>query len=218
MASRDASLFRRSSLKRVLNFSGKKLLIPLMYEDLGNSINNIKERKYITFIGPPVPAKGPETFLRIVDYSEKNNLNYIFLLISRSEINDSRYYNRSNLKIFHKKNISDEEMGENIKRSIMTITPYKVAMQSSVILTSYMHGTPVISNKIGGLSEVVNHLKTGYLLSDSEPVENWIEGIDFIKANLSILSKNCRDYFLREFSGVNWQRYFKDLWVKNDEK
>lgn len=189
-----------------------------MYEDLGNSINNIEDRKYITFIGPPVPAKGPETFLKIVDYSEKNNLKYIFLLISRSEINDLRYYNRSNLRIFHKKNISDEEMGEYIKHSIMTITPYKVAMQSSVILTSYMHGTPVISNKIGGLTEVVNHLKTGYLLSDNEPVENWIAGIDFIKANLSILSKNCRDYFLREFSEVNWQRYFKDLWVRNDEE
>lgn len=198
--------------KRYQNFSGRKIMIPLMYEDLGNFTSNIEDRAYITLIGPPVPAKGPETFLKIVEYSEKHDLNFNFLLISRSKVKNPRYYyNKNNLKVFHKNKISDGEMGEYIQHSLMTITPYKVATQSSVILTSCMYGTPVISTNVGGLPEVVHHLKTGYLVDKNAKVEEWIEGINFIKDNLSEMSTNCRDYFVREFSEINWSKYFKDI-------
>lgn len=204
--------------KRYQNFSGRKIMIPLMYEDKGNLTSNIEDRKYITFIGPPVPAKGPETFLEIVEYSEKHNLGFNFLLISRLKVKDSRYYNKNNLKIFYKEEISDEEMGEHKRHSLMTITPYKVALQSSVILTSYMYGTPVISTNVGGLSDVVHHLKTGYLVDKNARVEEWIEGIKFIKDNLPIMSTNCRDYFVREFSEINWQKYFKGIFLRGENE
>lgn len=197
--------------KRYPHFSGSKRMIPLMYEDLGWTRSDIEDRKYITFIGPPVPAKGPETFLEIVEYSEKHNLSLDFLVISRLKIKSSRYYGKSNLKIFYKEKITDEEIADYMCHSLMTITPYKAARQSSVILTSYMYGTPVISTNVGGLREVVFHLKTGYLLDKNAKVEEWIEGINFIKDNLSKMSKDCRDYFVREFSETNWPRYFKDI-------
>lgn len=202
--------------KRYQNFFGRKIMIPLMYEDMGNFTRNIEDMEYITFIGPPVPAKGPETFLKIVEYSGKHNLSFNFLLISRSKVKDPRYHNKNNLKVFHKNKISDVEMAEFIRHSLMTITPYKVATQSSVVLTSYMYGTPVISTDVGGLGEVVHHSKTGYLVDKDAKVEEWIEGINFIKDNLSEMSKDCRDYFVREFSGTNWPKYFKDLF--GDEK
>lgn len=206
-SNKAAALFE----KRFPKFLGRKVIIPLMYEDVGELTSSIKERKYITFIGPPVPAKGPETFLKIVDYSEKHNLGLNFVLISRSKIKDSRYYNKKNLKVFHKERISDEKMGEYIQHSLMTITPYKVAMQSSVILVSYMHGTPVISSNVGGLSEFVYHSKTGYLVDKNANVEEWIEGINYIKNNIPKMSNDCRDYFVREFSEINWPKYFDDI-------
>ena len=196
--------------KRYGKFVRTKTMIPLMYEDLGNDLKNIGHRKYITFIGPPVPAKGPETFLDIVDYSNKNGLNFKFLLISNSEVNSS-YYEIKNLEIFYKDKISDEIMGDFIKNSLMTVTPYKVATQSSVILTSYMYGTPVLSTNVGGLPEVVHHLKTGYLLDENSIVEEWINGVTFILNNHSEMSKYCRDYFTREFSEINWPKYFFNI-------
>ncbi|MBT9139283.1 MAG: hypothetical protein DDT31_01866 [Syntrophomonadaceae bacterium] len=212
LSSNDASsLFK----KRFPNFSAKEVRIPLMYEDLGKFTTNTRDRKHITFIGPPVPAKGPETFLEIVEYSEEHNLGLEFLLISRSKINDSRYWGKTNLKIFYKAKISDEEIGGYIQQSLMTITPYKTARQSSVVLTSYMHGTPVISTNVGGLPEVISHCKTGYLLDKDSKVEEWIEGINFIKDNLSQMSKNCRSYFVENFSEVNWPKYFKDIFSRN---
>lgn len=195
--------------KRYSDFQGKKLLIPLMYEDLGDSVSHL-DRKYILFMGPPVPAKSPETFLDLADYSIEHNLGLNFLLITRNDIKDDRYL-KSNITIFHKDKISDEEIGYYQKKSLMAITPYKVATQSSVVLTSFMHGTPVISTDIGGLKEVITHLKTGYLLGKSSNIEEWIIGIMFIKNNLKYLSANCRDYFIANFSERNWPKYFLEL-------
>lgn len=198
--------------KRYQNFSGKKIQIPLIYEDSECNLMVSNNRKFITFIGPPVEAKGPETFLEIMEYSENNKLNLSFMLISRAKIMDPRYYGKKNLTLFYKEKISDEEIGDIIKQSIMTITPYKVATQSSVILVSNMYGTPVISNNVGGLSETVHHLETGYLIDNNATIEEWVSGIDFIKDNLDVMTVNCRNHFVKEFSEINWPRYFKDLW------
>jgi glycosyltransferase involved in cell wall biosynthesis len=195
--------------KKYSDFRGKKLLIPLMYEDLGDSVSSLN-RKYILFIGPPVPAKSPETFLNLANYSIEHNLGLNFLMITRKDIKDERYL-KINLTIFHKDKISDEEIGYYQRRSLMAITPYTVATQSSVVLTSFMYGTPVISTDVGGLKEVINHLETGYLLSKDSNIEEWINGILFIKNNFKYLSANCRNNFIGNFSERNWPIYFQEL-------
>jgi glycosyltransferase involved in cell wall biosynthesis len=202
--------------KRYPDFQGKKVIVPLMYEDIGSHTTERDDRKYITFIGPPVPAKGPDTFLDIVNYSERHNLGFEFILISRAEVSEPCYHKNSNLKIFHKTNISDEEISYYMSHSIATITPYKTAKQSSVVLTSYMYGTPVLSTNVGGLSEVISHLKTGYLLDLNANTEKWIKGLNFIKENLGTMSMSCRDYFIANFSEVNWPKYFAGIINKNE--
>jgi len=202
---------------RYPHFGGKKLLIPLMYEDLGDSDSDMQDREYVTFVGPLVPAKNPEKFLEIVRYSNDNDLGFKFLLISRSEVKDARYFREKNLEIFFKERISDEEFGELIKRSIAVLTPYRRETQSSVILVSYKYGTPVVSSDVGGLPEFVSHMKTGYLLNLDAKVENWIEGISYVRKEFTRLSKDCRKYFVENFSGKNWKKYLKDLLIKMHE-
>lgn len=199
--------------KRYSNFSGKKKLIPLMYEDFGGSIGNLQDRKYVTFVGPPVPAKGPETFLEIIDHLNKSGLDLNFLLISHSKVRGSGYYSKRNLELFYKPKITDEEFGKLIQRSLMVLTPYKRETQSSVIPVSYMYGTPVVSSDTGGLAEFVSHKKTGYLVDKDARIEEWIEGIDFIRKNLSRMTTHCRNYFVENFSGGNWKKYLNDVLI-----
>lgn len=199
---------------RYPSFSGRKMLVPLMYEDLGNSYSDMQDREYVTFVGPPVPAKNAEKFLDIVRYSNDNNLGLKFLLISRSRIRDTRYFQEKNLRVFCKERIGDEEFGELIKRSIATLTPYRRATQSSVVLVSYIYGTPVVSSSTGGLSEFVHHEKTGYLLNENAQVEEWIKGINYVRKNFVTLSQSCRKYFIENFSGKNWEKYLVDLLIK----
>ncbi len=202
--------------KRYKGFRGNKFFIPLLYEDIGDTISSSSERKYVTFIGPPVPTKSPEIFLKIIDYSNEFNLNLDFLMISRNKIDDPSY-SKDNLMIFYKDRISDEEIGHFLKCSLMTITPYRVATQSSVILTSYMYGTPVISTDIGGLPEVVHPLETGYLVSIHSDIDKWIEGMEYIISNLNNMSDNCRSYFEKEFSGNNWDKYIDKIFMDCSE-
>jgi len=197
--------------KRYQHFRGQKVKVPLLYQDLGRSEITNTGRKYITFIGPPVPSKGTGTFLHIAEEAAKRDLGLDFLLISRKIINDPDILHKSNIKIFYKEKISDEEIGYFIRNSLMTITPYRTAKQSSAALTSYMYGTPVISTNVGGLPEVVQHLKTGYLIDLNSGVEEWINGINYIKNNLARMSGECRNYFAANCSDVNWPKYFSQL-------
>ncbi len=64
---------------------------------------------------------------------------------------------------------------------------------------------------MGGLPEVVSHKNTGYLLSIDAKVEELIEGIRYVQENFTILSKNCRTYFVENFSGKNWKKYLDAL-------
>jgi len=199
--------------ERFPSFKGRKIKVPLMYEDLAETIIEGKKRQHITFVGPPVPAKGPQTFLAIVESAARKKLDFSFILISRKKITDPQYFNKSNLKIFHKNRISDEEFGGIIQESYIVLTPYKRETQSSVVLVSYMYGTPVVSSKIGGLPEFVSHKKTGYLLDNDASIDEWIEGINYIKENFLYISTNCRKYFIDNFSGKNWQKYINDILV-----
>jgi glycosyltransferase involved in cell wall biosynthesis len=196
--------------KRYKYFKGKIAVIPLMYEDLGKSSSPQENRKFITFIGPPVPSKSPETFLKIIDYSNEHALELKFLLITRKEIDDN-WQSKKGLTIFFKNRISDEEIGYYQKQSLMVITPYKVGAQSAVAMTSLMYGTPVLSTDVGGLKEAIIHLNTGFLLNNNSTTEDWIRGISYIKENFKYLSINCRNYFLNNFSEINWSKYFEEI-------
>lgn len=207
LSSNEASIL---FLKRYPNFLGKKVTIPLMYEDLGKNMSNTN-REYVSFIGPPVPAKNPEKLLDVAKFIDNNNLDYNFILISHSPITDKKYYNYKNLEIFHKSKISDEEMGNFQKNSLMVFTPYKTARQSSVVLTSNMYGTPSIATNIKGLNEFIKHKKTGYLLESNAEIEEWIEGMNFIKDNFNKMSRICRNYFVENFSEKNWPIYFHEV-------
>jgi glycosyltransferase involved in cell wall biosynthesis len=187
--------------------SGKKMLVPLMYEDLGGMSLDSQKREYVTFIGPLLPAKNPEKFLEIIDYSKGRNLNLKFLLISRHKVRDERFLKEVDLKIVDGERISDEEYGNLIGRSYAVLVPYKRETQSSVILVSYMYGTPVISSTIGGLPEFVIPMKTGYLLDSNASAEEWINIISKVQKNIRELSENCRKYFIMNFSGEHWKEY-----------
>jgi glycosyltransferase involved in cell wall biosynthesis len=192
-------------------FKGRKGEIPLLYEDLGNGANLLSDRKYITFVGPPVPAKGPEIFLKIVDFAAAHYPNMSFLLISRERITDPKFLNKNNLSIYHKTRISDEEYGNLMKNSLAVLTPYKRETQSSVVLVSYMYGTPVVSSNIGGLPEFVNNGITGYIVDLDATVEEWIDAINQTQNNAHTMRLHCRRYFEENFSGKNWKKYLEQL-------
>ncbi|MCS7109620.1 MAG: glycosyltransferase [Candidatus Micrarchaeota archaeon] len=196
---------------RYPKFRHKKLFIPLLLEDLNRDFKlDVSAKKFITFIGPPVKQKNPEKFIEVVRYSNRRDVGFKFVMTSHSKINNKKYLNEKNLIVVDRL-LSDYEFGVLMKKSLVAFVPYKISTQSSVVLTSYMYGTPVIASSVGGLSEIVVHKKTGYLLHPEAEAEEWIEGINYIRYNLEEMSKNCREFFVRNFSDLCWDKYLSVL-------
>ncbi len=68
----------------------------------------------------------------------------------------------------HIKYISDNEVGFYFAASDVCVLPYKSATQSGITGISYHFETPIISTNVGGLSEVIHHNKTGYLVEKTD--------------------------------------------------
>ena len=64
---------------------------------------------------------------------------------------------------------SDEELLAYYLECDFVVLPYKEASQSGVLLTALTVGKPVIVTKVGGLPEVVNIVKGGYIIYPNNP-------------------------------------------------
>lgn len=195
-------------------YSGNIKLIPLIYQDMNFNITRLP-RKYITFMGPPIPSKNVSLFYDLVKYTIANKLSYNFLLISRNEVTVNAEL-LTNLEIIHKRQISDEEVGNLLSQSIASIIPYKNCSQSSNVNTSYKYGTPVIASDIPGLRQFVLQGKTGCLVDLEAPLKEWVDAIQFISDNFKELSRNCNRYYDEQFSEHNWSKYLPLLFSCRD--
>lgn len=64
----------------------------------------------------------------------------------------------------------------------MVVLPYESATQSGIVQIAYGFEKPVIVTNVGGLPEVVEHKKTGFIVEPNNPkalaqsIDNFFEG------------------------------------------
>jgi glycosyltransferase involved in cell wall biosynthesis len=65
--------------------------------------------------------------------------------------------------------VPNEEVGKYFCAADVVVLPYISATQSGIVQIAYQFERPVIATNVGGLSEVVLHEKTGYLVPSNRP-------------------------------------------------
>lgn len=157
--------YKLHNKKVVSSFLGIYEYITLFNDSIPKaSLTSIPKGIRLLFFGRLSLYKGIDTL-----YNAFKNLppNYDIKLIiaGKGDLNFT-IENLPNLQ-FINKYIEPNELYNLIYQSDIIICPYKDATQSGVVMTAFALNKPIIATNVGGLPEMITHMKTGYIIPPS---------------------------------------------------
>jgi glycosyltransferase involved in cell wall biosynthesis len=136
---------------------GQELVSPVLDEEehlilFFGRIWPYKGLEYLIRAEPLISARVPDVRIMIAGQGEE------FSRYSRMMVHPERF-------IVHNEFISEERTAEYFGRASIVVLPYIEASQSGVIPLAYSAAKPVVATTVGGLPEMVEHGRTGYLVA-----------------------------------------------------
>lgn len=154
-----------------------------------------KNVPYIMFFGFIRDYKGLDILLEaMADDRIKNSK--VKLIVAGEYYSNEQYY----LDIIKDKKIEDKlilatdfipdsKVGQYFSACDMVVQPYKTATQSGVTQIAYHFEKPMLVTRVGGLPEIVPHMKTGYVVDvNSKAIADAI--LDFYENDREAAFKN----------------------------
>ena len=173
-------------------------------EDARKILNIPKNAKVLLFFGyvrkykgliyliramPKIIKKIPEAYLLVVGEFWDNKEYYI---------NEIKKLNiKDHVRIIDKY-IPDEEVGIYFSAADVVILPYISATQSGVVQIAYAFDKPVITTNVGGLPDVVEDRKTGFIVEAKNP-EKLAEVV------IKYFKENRKEEFKRNIQKIKWK-------------
>ena len=178
-----------------------------VYDNFGNAGDKVFARqelglephgKYILFFGFIRDYKGLDLLLRAMADQRIRDLG-VKLIVAGEFYTDSKPYfdiiDEYQLKdhlVLATDFIPDSKVGQYFNAADMVVQPYKDATQSGVTQIAYHFEKPMLVTNVGGLPEIVPHLKTGYVV-DVDPLKIADGIVDFYENNREAeMVENCR--------------------------
>ena len=144
------------------------------YETALTHLNLSKEFRYLLFFGFIRDYKGLDLLLEAMADERVRNLKVKLIVAGEYYSNEEKYKTQiasldiDNQLIMATEFISNEEVKYYFCAADLITQPYKTATQSGVSSLGYFFEKPMLVTKVGGLPEIVQHDKAGYVV-DVDP-------------------------------------------------
>lgn len=176
-----------------------------------------KEIRFFT-LGTISDAKGFSNVIEVAINLKKNNINFIINVIGEW-INETYKIKCNEIIIEHgliqcfifhgvKKN---EDKWNIINQNHFLLHLTKFDGQPLAIIESFSSSIPVFSTKIGGIPEMIDHGKDGFLVEQNENVTSNIIDILANKINYNFLQENAFEKYNKRFSSSVMSRKIKSM-------
>lgn len=178
-----------------------------------NNLGLNPKQNYILFFGFIRDYKGLDLLLHAIADQRIKDLG-LKLIVAGEFYTDSKPY----LDIIEKYGLNDQlvlatdfipdnKVGDYFNAADMVVQPYKDATQSGVTQIAYHFEKPMLVTNVGGLPEIVPHLKTGYVV-DVDPLKITDAIVDFYKNNREeVMVQNCKE----EKKKYSWETMLQQI-------
>ena len=174
---------------------------------------NLKEGKYILFFGLIRKYKGLDLAIRAM--SNKFIVEKNIKLIIAGEFYDSeekyqdliRDLNLKNIIIYNQF-IKNNQVPDFFSVSNLVILPYTSATQSGVTQLAMYYKKPMLVTNVGGLPEIIDHKKDGYI-SSTNPDEMSEYILDYFSQDKK--EKNMSSAISKKHDFYSWDNFVKKI-------
>ncbi len=194
----QSSIFENKDIKTIPNGVDIRKYSPK--KEIRNNLrkfNILKNENIILFGGNALnPRKGfgdLKKALKFLETSSRFINNTSIVIFGNNDLTDHLFFNQSEFTFNNLGYIDDDILPNLYSLSDVTILPSKQDNLPNIVLEALSSGCPCIAYDIGGMSDMIEHKKNGYLAKPYEP-KDLARGIKWIlnekSENLSVNARN----------------------------
>lgn len=180
-------------------------------------LNLTNDRIVALFFGSLKRLKGLDHLLKALQLVIKHLPNFLLVVAGspRSEnktdyVNMARMLGVSDFVRFDLRYIPLDEVAYYFIACDFVVLPYQRVYQSAVLATAYTFGRPVIATKVGGLAEMVEDGKSGYLVDD--PSNIYLLADKIISMGVDKTNRQSMEQYVRHLGNTvySWDAIAKE--------
>ena len=138
---------------------------------------NLKSENIILYFGIIREYKGFDILLKAISELKDKRTDFHLLAAGECYGSDEKYTKLisdlgiSNYITWHNRYIPDKDVALYFSAADVVALPYRSASQSGITQIAYYYNIPVIVTKVGGLPEIVDEGKSGFIIEPENPTE-----------------------------------------------
>ncbi len=164
------------------------------------------------FFGRMESYKGVEVALRMAEILHRRNLDFQLRIAGRGPELDrlqSRFKALPQVEVFNGF-VPPRQIIDSIQEADCVILPYLNATQSGVLAAAFAGRRCVIASEVGGLADVVEHMRNGILVPPADP-QALADAVLRLAADPDLRARLRQGAERTATTRLNWDRISKDL-------